>query len=75
MIRLDHDRLLAGAVQEILDADQSGGGRHPEAGWAVGPGGAMVYQLGDAFLRAVARVEGGAPLRSSEASRPARPHR
>jgi len=59
VIRVDHDKLLARAVEQILDADQSGEGRHPLTGWPVGPHGSEIHQLGDAFVRAIAFAEAG----------------
>jgi hypothetical protein len=59
VIRVDHDKLLASAVEQILDADQSGNGRHPVLGWPVGPGGREIYRLGDAFVQAIAFAEAG----------------
>jgi hypothetical protein len=59
VIRVDHDKLLASAVEQILDADQSGKGRHPVMGWPVGPHGREIHRLGDAFVRAIAFAEAG----------------
>jgi hypothetical protein len=59
VIRVDHDKLLARAVEQILDADQSSEGRHPGTGWPVGPRGSEIHQLGDAFVRAIAFAEAG----------------
>jgi hypothetical protein len=59
-IRADHDRLLADAVTQILDADQGNAGRRPEAGWTVGPEGGRYYRLGEAFVQAMVLAQRGA---------------
>lgn len=57
VIRVRDDELLAAAVEKILEADQSRGSRHREAGWPVGPDGEMIYQLGEAFVQAVVQAQ------------------
>jgi hypothetical protein len=57
VIRISEDELLARAVEMILDADQSRGGGEHDAGWPVGSGGEMIYQLGEAFVQALVQAQ------------------
>jgi len=65
-IRLKGDKLLAAAVETILDADQSNGGQHRNTGWPVGPGGETIYQLGEAFVQAIVHAQAAPPSVSQE---------